>query len=114
MKKLIALGLTLVCMLSIVACSANKHTCRPLEGEAIVDLQPSSFTEPFITDEKRDELLNKAVRTYLDEFDKQSMPFTYEIIGTNFGVYETKETILCWVKIVYGEGFTTVLGFIIQ
>ena len=70
MKKLIALGLTLVCMLSIVACSANKHTCRPLEGEVIVDLQPSSFTESFITDEKRDELLNKAVRTYLDEFDK--------------------------------------------
>ena len=29
-------------------------------------------------------------------------------------VDEDKETILYWVKIVYGEGFTTVLGFIIQ
>ena len=29
-------------------------------------------------------------------------------------VYEDKESILYWVKIVYDEGFTTVLGFIIQ
>jgi len=30
------------------------------------------------------------------------------------GVHENKETISYWVKIVYGEGFTTVLGFVIQ
>ncbi len=113
MKKLIALILTVVCMLGIVACGANKYTCRPLDN-AEVDLQSSSLNEPFVTDEERDELLNKAIRKYLDDFDKKSSSFTYEIIGTDFGMYDNKETILYWVKIVYGEGFTTVMGYIIQ
>ena len=114
MKKLIALVLALICMLSLVGCGANKHTCRPLEYEEIIDLQPSSLDEPFVTAEERDELLNKAIRKYLDDFDKKSFSFTYEITGTHFGVHEGNETLLCWVKIVYGEGFTTVMGFIIQ
>ena len=114
MKKLIALLLVLSCMLGNVACGANKHTCRPLDGEEIVDLQASSLNEPFVTDEERDELLNNAIRKYLDNFDHKSDSFTYEITDTNWGVYEDRETLLCWVKIVYGEGFTTVLGFIIQ
>ena len=114
MKKLIALLLVLSCMFGLVACGANKHTCRPLDGEEIVDLQPSSLNEPFVAEEERDELLNKAIRKYLDDFDHKSDSFTYEITGTNLGVYEDSETLLCWVKIIYGEGFTTVLGFIIQ
>ena len=75
---------------------------------------PYLFTEPFITDEERDELLNKAVKNYLDDIGEKSVSFTYEITGTHLGVYEHKETILYWVKIVYGEGFTTVMGFVIQ
>ncbi len=114
MKKLIALILTVICILGIVACGANKHTCRPLVGEEIVDLQPSSFNEPFVTDEERDELLNKAIGKYLNNLGNKSVSFTYEITDTHFGVYEDKETILYWVKIVYDEGFTTVMGYIIQ
>ena len=114
MKKLIALLFVLVCVFGLVACGANKHTCRPLACEEIVDLQPSSLNEPFVTDEERDELLNKAIKNYLDGLGEKSVSFTYEITGTQLGVYENKETILYWVKIVYGEGFTTVLGFIIQ
>ena len=114
MKKLIALLLVLSCMFGLVACGANKHTCRPLEYEEIIDLQPSSLDEPFVTAEERDELLNKAIRKYLDDFDKKSFSFTYEITGTHFGVHEGNETLLCCVKIVYGEGFTTVMGFVIQ
>ena len=114
MKRLIALLLVLSCMAGLAACGTNKHTCRPLDGEEIVDLQPSSLHEPFVTDEERDEMLNRAIRKYLDDFDHKSDSFTYEITSTNSGVYEDRETLLCWVKIVYGEGFTTVLGFIIQ
>lgn len=114
MRKYIALVLALVCVLGLVACGANKHTCRPLDNTEKVDLQSSSLTEPFITDEERDELLNKAIKKYLNTLDNKSVSFTYEITDTHWGVYEDKETILYWVKIVYGEGFTTVMGFIIQ
>lgn len=114
MKKLIALLLVLSCMFGLIACGANKHTCRPLHYEEIIDLQPSSLDEPFVTDEDRDELLNEAIRKYLDDFDNKSSSFIYEIVSTHFGVYEGNEILLCWVKIVYDEGFTTVMGFIIQ
>ena len=113
-KKLLTLVLLLSCILSIVACGTNKYSCRPLSHEEIVDLQPSSYSEPFVTDEERDELLNKAIRKYLDNFNEATISFTYEIVSSNFGVYKNKETILCWLKIVCGEGFTTVMGFIIQ
>ena len=114
MKKLIALAVALVCVLCLVGCGANKHTCCPLVQEDNIDLQPSSLDEPFVTDKERDELLNKAVKNYLADLGEKSSSFTYEITGTQLGVYENKETILYWVKIVYGEGFTTVSGFIIQ
>lgn len=114
MKKLIALLLILPCIFGLVSCSANKHTCRPLDNTEKVDLQSSSLTEPFITDEERDELLNKAIWKYLNTLDNKSVSFTYEITDTHLGVYEDKETILHWVKIVYGDGFTTVMGFVIQ
>ena len=114
MKKLIALLLVLACVFGLVACGANKHTCRPLDNTENVDLQSSALTEPFVTDEERDELLNKAIKSYLDGLGEKSVSFTFEITDTQLGVYEDKETILYWVKIVYGEGFTTVLGFIIQ
>ena len=114
MEKLIALLLVLACVFGLVACGANKHTCRPLDNTENVDLQSSALTEPFVTDEERDELLNKAIKNYLNDLGKKSVSFTYEITGTQLGVYENKETILYWVKIVYGEGFATVLGFIIQ
>ena len=114
MKKLLALLLALLCLFCLVACGINKHTCRPLDGEEIIDLQPSSLDEPFVTDEERDELLNKAIRKYLDDFDEKLLSFDYEITGTQLGVYEDKETLLCWGKIVYGEGFTTVMGYMIQ
>ena len=65
MKKLLALLLALLCLFCLVACGINKHTCRPLDGEEIIDLLPSSLDEPFVTDEERDELLNKAIRKYL-------------------------------------------------
>ena len=113
MKKLIALLLVLSYIFGLVACGANNHTCRPL-GEERADLQASSLSEPFVTDEERDELLNKEIRKYLNNLDNKSVSFTYEITDTHLGVYEDKETILYWVKIVYGEGFTTVIGFIIQ
>ena len=114
MKKLIALMLTVVCMVGLVACGANKHTCRPLDNTENIDLQSSALTEPFVTDEERDEILNKAIKNYLDDLGEKSVSFTYEITGTQLGVYGNKETILYWVKIVYGEGFTTVLGAVIQ
>ena len=114
MKKLIALLFVLACVFGLVACGANKHTCRPLDNTENVDLQSSALTEPFVTDEERDELLNKAIKNYLNDLGEKSVSFTYEITGTQLGVYENKETILYWVKIVYGEGFATVLGFIIQ
>ena len=114
MKNLIALLLVFSCLFNLVACNANKHTCRPLTCEENVELQLSSLNESFITDEERDELLSKSISDYLNDLDKKSVSFTYEITSTLFGVYENKETILYWVKIVYGEGFTTVLGFIIQ
>ena len=114
MKKLIALLLVLSCMFGLVACGANKHTCRPLAYEENIDLQPSSLGEPFVTVEERDELLNETVMNYLDDLDNKSVSFTYEITDTHLGVCENKETILYMLKIVYGEGFTTVMGFIIQ
>ncbi len=114
MKKYIAWFLALVCVLGLVSCGANKYTCRPLDDKETVNLQSSSLSEPFVTDEERDELLNKAIRKYLSNLDKKSFSFTYDITGTQLGVYEDKETILYWVKIVYGEGFTSVLGFVIQ
>ena len=114
MKKLIALLFVLACVFGLVACGANKHTCRPLDNTENVDLQSSALTEPFVTDKERDELLNKAIKNYLNDLGEKSVSFTYEITGTQLGVYENKETILYWVKIVYGEGFATVLGFIIQ
>ena len=114
MKKLIAFVLTLICVLGLVGCSSDKHTCRHLEENEIFDLQSSSLDAPFVADEERDELLNKAVENYLEDLGNKSVSFTYEITDTHQGVYDDKETILYWVKIVYGEGFTTVIGFIIQ
>ena len=92
----------------------NNDYCDDLTYEEKIELQPSSLNEPFVTDEERDELLKKAIRDYLDDLDNKSVSFTYEITDTHLGVYENKETVLYWVKIVYGEGFTTVIGFIIQ
>ena len=114
MKRLIAFVFTLVCVLGLVGCSSDKYTCRPLEEDEIFNLQSSSIDAPFVTDEERDELLNKAVENYLEDLGNESLPFTYEITDTHQGVYDDKETILYWLKIVYGEGFTTVMGFIIQ
>ena len=114
MKKLTALLLVLSCMFCLVACGANKHICLPLDGEEITDLQPSSLDEPFVTDEERDELLNKAIRKYLDDLDEKSLSFNYDITGTQLGVCEGIHTLSYWVKIVYGEGFSTVMGYIIQ
>ena len=114
MKKLVALVLAFVCMFGLVACRINEHTCNPLAQEDYIELQPSTLNEPFITDEERNELLNKTINDYLDDLGEKSVSFTYEIESTQFGVYENKETIVYWVKIIYGEGFTTVLGFIIQ
>jgi len=114
LKKLIAFIWALSCIFGLVSCGANKHTCRPLAYEENIDLQPSSLNEPFVTDRERDEFLNKAVRDYLNNLYNKSVSFTYEITDTHLGVYENKETILYWVKIVYGEGFTTVMGFIVQ
>ena len=114
MKKLIAVALTLFFVLGLVGCGVNAHTCRPLDDTERFDLQSSALTEPFVTDEERDELLNKAIKNYLDDLGEKTVSFTYEITGTQLGVYENKETILYWVKIVYGEGFTTILGFIVQ
>ncbi len=113
-RRYMAFVLALICVSGLVGCNADKHICRPLRYREILDLQTSSLTEPFVTDEERDELLNKAVRKYLNSIDEKSVSFTYEIIGTHLGVCENKETILYWVKIVYGNGFTTALGFIIQ
>ena len=114
MKKLIALLLVLSCMFGLVACGANKLTCRSLANVGDIDMLSSSLNEPFVTEEERDELLNKAIRDYLDDLNMKFVSFTYEITGTHLGVYENKETILYWVKIIYGDGFTTVLGFVIQ
>ena len=114
MKKFIVLLLAFVCVLGLVCCGANKYTCRPLDSAEEIDFEQSSLEEPFVTDEERDELLNKAIEKYLNNLDHKSVSFTYEITDTHLGVYEDKDTILCLVKIVYGEGFTTVLGFIIQ
>ena len=114
MKRLIALVVALACSIGLVACGANKYSCRPLDDTENINLQPSTLNEPFVTDEKRDELLNRAVEKYLNSLDNNSVSFTYEITDTHLGVYEDKETILHWVKIVYGDGFTTVMGFVIQ
>ena len=67
MKKLIAFVLTLICVLGLVGCSSDKHTCRHLDENEILDLQSSSLDAPFVADEERDELLNKAVANYLDD-----------------------------------------------
>ena len=114
MKKLIALFFVLLCLVGLIACGANKITCLPLANEGDINMLSSSLNEPFITEEERDELLNKAIRDYLDDFNKKSVSFTYEITGTHLGLHENKETILYWVKIIYGDGFTTVVGFVIQ
>lgn len=114
MKKLILVVLVLVCVMGLVGCVANKYTCRPLGVEEIVELQPSSINEPFVTNKERDELLNKAIEKYLNNLDEKFIEFTYEITSTHLGMYENKETVLYWVKIVYGDGFTTVIGFIVQ
>lgn len=112
MKRLIAFVLVLICTLGLVGCSTHKNTCRALTNED--DLQPSTLSEPFVTDEERDELLNKAIRAYLDDIGEKSAPFTYEIKDTSFGVYEGKEAVVYWVKVIYGDGFTFMRGFIIQ
>ena len=114
MKKLTAIFLTLMLLLALVGCGVNKHTCRPLDSEEEIDFEQSPLNEPFVTDEERDELLNKAIGEYLNTMDNKSVSFTYEITDTQLGVYEDEESILYWVKVVYGEGFSTVLGFIIQ
>jgi len=114
MKRLIALVVALACSIGLVACGANKYTCRPLDDTEKFDLQSSSLNEPFVTDEERDELLNRAVEKYLNSLDNNSVSFTYEITDTHLGMYENKKAALYWVKIVYGEGFTTVMGFVIQ
>ena len=109
---MIVLLLALSCLFFLIVCITNKHSCRPLEYKEIFDSKTTC--EPFVTDEERDELLNRAIRKYLDDFDHKSDSFTYEITGTHWGVFEGKETLMCWVKIVYGQDFTTVMGFIIQ
>ena len=114
MRRLMALVVALACSIGLVACGANNYTCSPLDDIEKFDLQPSSLNEPFVTDEERDELLNRAVEKYLNSLDNNSVSFTYEITDTHLGMYENKKTALYWVKIVYGEGFTTVMGFVIQ
>ena len=107
--------LTLVCILNLVGCMSTKYTCRVVSDDDLnKNFELSSRDEPFVTDEERDELITKAIRNHLEDLEKQPITFTYEITSTHFGVFENKETILCWVKIVYGEGFTTILSFIIQ
>ena len=114
MKKLIALALVFVCVLGLIACGANKHTCRHVNGIGQIDFQSSSLSEPFVTDDERDALLNKAIKEYLDNAGRNSASFTYEIIDTQFGVSKGKETILYWLNVVDGNGFAIVLSFIIQ
>ena len=116
MKKTIVIFLALVCIMNLTACDANEYTCRAIaDGDDLIsNFDPSPLTQPFIEDTKRDHLLSDAIKCYLEDIDAGPLTFTYEIADTHFGTYQNKETILYWVKIVYGEGFTTVVGFIIQ
>lgn len=84
-KRLIVLVVAMACTLGLVACGANKYTCRPLDDTEKLDLQSSSLNEPFVTDEERDELLNRAVEKYLNSLDNNSVSFTYEITDTHSG-----------------------------
>lgn len=116
MKKTIVIFLALVCIMNLTACDANDYTCHSLtDGDNLKsNFDPSPLTQPFIEDTKRDHLLTDAIRSYLKDLEAGPLTFTFEITDTHFGTYQNKETILYWVKIVYGEGFTTVVGFIIQ
>jgi hypothetical protein len=114
MKKLVAFVLAFVCAFSLVACSADTHTCRVGDDIAKENFQSSSLSESFVTEEERNELLCKAVEEYLINRDMNAVGFTFEIIDTLLGVYESKNTILYWVHIVDGDGFSIVKCFYIQ
>ena len=114
MKKLVVFVLVFVCVFSLVSCSVDTHICRPGDDIGREDFQISSLSEPFVADEERDELLNKAIEEYLNNADMNSIGFTFEITGTHLGVYKCKETMLYWVHIVDGDGFAIVKDFYIQ
>ncbi len=114
MKKLTVLILAFLCVLGAVGCHSRSYTCRIATAEEDLKLQPSELSEPFVTDKERDELLTRAIEDYLKSISEEGTSFTYEILDTHLGIYQEKETVVYFVRVVYGEGFTFLSGFVVQ
>ena len=116
MKTRFTLVLLLLCLLCFVGCSAEKLTCREISADDAFHegFSETVGTEPFVAEDQRDALLTDAIADYLAAMDQKDVPFTYEITGTHTGTYDHRDTVLYWVSVAYGEGFTFLTGFIIQ
>lgn len=111
MKKLTTLVLALTCVLGLIGCNRDKYFCRIIDGSDSLVMAESTLTEPFVSADERNQLIEQTVSSHLkckpDEF-------TYEITSEKFGFYENKNTMIYWLDVVDPEGFAHVIGVVIQ
>ena len=137
MKKLTVLILAFLCVLGAVGCHSRSYTCRIATAEEDLKLQPSELSEPCLCGHQLDLTdpecgfvvvshapVSACVRTnrsgsewqgvlfedYLKSISEEGTSFTYEILDTHLGIYQEKETVVYFVRVVYGEGFTFLSG----
>lgn len=113
MRKFLSLLLCLSALLCLTSCGVR---CKIITPE---DDLTTSFTETadpvfFITEEKRNGLLEKEIRSYLGDIYDETVSFTYEIQQTYYGTYQNKDAMFCWVNFVDDRGFSYLNGFIFQ
>lgn len=100
----------LLFVVSLFGCSTNQYVCRIITDSDDWIVTDSTLTEPFISDNKRNQLIEEAVHTYL----KNSPSFTYEIMSEDLVFYEKKDTLVYWLSVVDTQGFSYAVGVIIQ
>ena len=112
MRKFLSLLLCLSALLCLTSCGIRCKIITPEDDlTSFTERSDSVFS---ITEEKRDALLEKEIRSYLGDIYDETVSFTYEIQQTYYGTYQNKDAMFCWVKFVDDHGFSYQNGFIFQ
>lgn len=112
-KTIILLCALILSVLTILAAAPSfRYICRPVSAEDDVPAwEHVTDAKPFISDARRDKLLNKLAHRELKSFRD---PITVELMNCELVRYRGKETLWCAIRVRDAEGFVAVLTAFIQ
>ena len=100
--------------ITLIMLDSAKYVCinsANVDESKFEEIESFTSKSPFIDINKRDKLLNKAVKRAAPSFRQ---PFTIEITDWDLVMYEGKETLWYVISASDADGFTTMFSVIIQ